>query len=561
MPATSGHGHGALAVSTGDGSARTRVKNGRGPLFTGSVGLTDAVSVQPMRNHRASRAVDWAWGEELPENPDGIDDVSDWPNHQEETRREPWVYDSPSTMREYESLEIKEYKRLLDTLSVSGSVSIAGYGQQGDLMASYLNKESFEQSSFTYLIRINVKHQPMARSSYIFNPRRSIEYNKTAASKAYGDAYIKKFITGGAFYARVSIVARSQAVESEVGLAAKAAFSGWGVAGVISLEMKKGMSTLAKHSSIEISKMSLGQRKHNTPNTPRTTGEAIPSIIAKLKNEADEFYEDAVNHNSYLYALIDDYYTAEGFEQYAYEPNEYDEARRQSRDLLDRYLEFRSVEDLIMRTPTTQFRGHKSTRRKLQIRCAASINRVHAWIKATDKDPSQGLEVPDDDPWEFRKEVMSKIEAPRLKLFNNGGRYYVWDQLTWQKKPHALWEVEVYSKPVEGTVRLACGDSTEWAIEQAMGNALCVMDTDLPPNYITWFEAWVYNHEVANVTSDSVVELARIPFDNYNSFYGHNQLRNASHRLLEGDYLIFYPLAARRLREDSCASRSCTRYG
>ncbi|KAF4587445.1 hypothetical protein GQ602_004138 [Ophiocordyceps camponoti-floridani] len=436
--------------------------------FTGAVGLTDAVIVVPIDSHDADRA-----------------DAE---------------HDSPSTMREYEALEIKEYKKLLDTLSVSGSVSIAGYGQQGDLMASYLNKESFEQASFTYLIRINVKHQPMGSSSYVFNPRPSIVHNRTAATKSYGDAYIKKFITGGAFYARVSIISRSQAVETEVGLAAKAAFSGWGVTGEISAEMQRGMSTLAKHSSIEISKMSLGQRKHRNPNVPRTTGDAIPSIIARLKSEADEFYEDAVNHNSYLYALIDDYYTADGFEDYGYEPNDYDEARRLSRDLLDRYLEFRSVEDLIMRTPTTQFRGHKSTRRKLQNRCWASINRVHAWIKATDRDPSQGLEIPDDDPWEFRKEVMAKIVAPRMKLYNNGGRYYVWDQLTWQRKPHALWEIEVYATPVQGTVRLSCGESEEWAINKAKGNALCSLAEPLPPGYITWFEAWVYNAEVGNVT-------------------------------------------------------------
>ncbi|PHH76795.1 hypothetical protein CDD80_1207 [Ophiocordyceps camponoti-rufipedis] len=405
--------------------------------FTGAVGLTDAVIVVPIDSHDADRA-------------DGESD-------------------SPSTMREYEALEIKE--KLLDTLSVSGSVSIAGYGQQGDLMASYLNKESFEQASFTYLIRINVKHQPMGSSSYVFNPRPSILSNRTAAIKSYGDAYIKT------------------------------AFSGWGVTGEISAEMQRGMSTLAKHSSIEISKMSLGQRKHRKPNVPRTTGDAIPSIIAMLKSEADEFYEDAVNHNSYLYALIDEYHTADGFNEYG-------------RDLLDRYLEFRSVEDLIMRTPTTQFRGHKSTRRKLQNRCWASINRVHAWIKATDQDPSQGLEIPDDDPWEFRKEVVAKIVAPRMKLYNNGGRYYVWDQLTWQKKPHALWEIEVYATPVQGTVRLTCGESEEWAINRAKGNALCSLADPLPPGYITWFEAWVYNAEVGNVTGEAVVELARRPFDN-----------------------------------------------
>ncbi|RDA82942.1 hypothetical protein CP532_0387 [Ophiocordyceps camponoti-leonardi (nom. inval.)] len=517
--------------------------------FTGSVGLTTAVTVVENKGYRTTRSAEEV--EALPKSPDSLD----------QTWHDPWPYDSPSVMKEYESLEIKDYKQLLDTLSVSGSVSIAGYGQQADLMSSYLNKETFEQASFTYLIRINVKHQPNTRNSYIFNPIPNIEHNKTAATKAYGDAYIKKFITGGAFYARVSIVSRSKAVESEVGLAAKAAFSGWGVGGVISVEMQKGMSTLSQHSSIEISKMSLGQRKHNTANVPYTKGKAIYSIIEKLKKEADEFYEDAVNHNSNLYALIDDYHTAEGFNEYAYEPNEYAEVRRESRDLLDRYLEFRRIEDLIIRTPTTQFRGHRSTRRKLHQRCADYINKVHAWIQKTEKDPSQGLEVPYDDPWEFRKEVVSKIEAERVKLFNNGGRYYVWDHLTRQRKSHALWEVEVYAKPVDETSRLVCGESEEWAIQKSNGNALCVMDTELPPNYIKWFEAWVYNHEVVNVTSDRVVELARKPFDNYEGVYGHNHLRNASERLLEGDFLIFYPLSARRLREDTCVGGSCTRYG
>ncbi|PHH91992.1 hypothetical protein CDD83_9439 [Cordyceps sp. RAO-2017] len=148
--------------------------------FTGRVGHSRVVAVSPVNGGHAQAGDRMMSETELmdmtPDNMSGSMDKARMPG-------------SRSTLREYEALEITSYNKLLDTLSVSGSVSISGYGQGASISGSYLNKESFEKASFTYLIRINVKHQPTDMNTYKFMPADKL--SDAEAAKAYGDTYIK----------------------------------------------------------------------------------------------------------------------------------------------------------------------------------------------------------------------------------------------------------------------------------------------------------------------------------------------------------------------------------
>ncbi|PHH91993.1 hypothetical protein CDD83_9440 [Cordyceps sp. RAO-2017] len=348
----------------------------------------------------------------------------------------------------------------------------------------------------------------------------------------------------------------------EVEAAAKAAFSGWGISADVTAEMKKGMEALARSSTIEISKISLGELKHRSDDVPMAQGNAIATILTNLKREADEFSNLALKHDSKLYAVIDDYHTAEGFyKQQNFTPLDYSTAVRQSRRVLDRFMEIKRIEEKIRSTPVSHFMGGGSERHTLQQRLDNMVEEIHAWIADVERDPAKARALPKGDPWAFGDELKSHVKEPgrRMFLYNNGGKFYYFDQLHTERKRHALWKVEVFESHEPGTVKLVCGENQYWAIRQDSGRAVCRMDEDLPAGYSAWFEAWVYPRPVGGVTSGGSAQIARTAFDNESRYRGHNHLGRPD--LLGQDFLVFYPLSAARLREDVCTSPRCERYG
>ncbi|PHH59451.1 hypothetical protein CDD81_3181 [Ophiocordyceps australis] len=261
--------------------------------------------------------------------------------------------------KSYKAIQITSYETLLDTLSVSGSVSISGWGQSGSVSASYLDKESFDKSFLTYLVRVNIVHQPNSRQAYVFNPDGLVQPHE--AAKVYGDRFIKKFVNGGAFYARVSIFSQTTGKEKEIEAAAHAVFSFF-------------------------------------------------SIGSKLKLEADNFYNNADKHQMKLYAIMGEYPTTDKFQAHRFNIPNYENAKHQSRVALQKVADCKVIDELIFNTPASDFKCGEKARAILLRWAHFYMDKFSAWVNEIVSDPGKKHDIPDFDPHAFRDQVVENLK-------------------------------------------------------------------------------------------------------------------------------------------------------
>ncbi|KAH7905701.1 hypothetical protein BJ138DRAFT_1105765, partial [Hygrophoropsis aurantiaca] len=151
--------------------------------------------------------------------------------------------------RDYNSLLIEEYEKLATSLDISAGATVSGWGQSGQVNVEFMSRSEvskivdiaklavadllfspptqFESSDVTYLVKVNVEHQPTHDGEYSFNWVAPENPNTT-----YGDRYISG----------------KWSESEEIKQSAKVAFTMYGATGEVTDEVKKAVEKIQKHS-------------------------------------------------------------------------------------------------------------------------------------------------------------------------------------------------------------------------------------------------------------------------------------------------------------------------
>ncbi|RDA93591.1 hypothetical protein CP533_6139 [Ophiocordyceps camponoti-saundersi (nom. inval.)] len=322
----------------------------------------------------------------------------------------------PAGVREYNSFQITDYEQLVKTLSVSSSAAISGYGQSASVSSNYLNKDLFDKSVASFLVRVNVQKQPpFQKNDYSFNADKVNRLDRSSHYKSLGDRWTVRFIEGGAFYARVSVVTNQDGNDKDVEAAAKAVFNGWGINAALSAEAKQNLQKLREKATIEIHKMSLGELASETIASDsviaRPNKDDFTSIVEKLKKEADEFYHQAHVHNKLLYAVLGEYDVVDGFSHQKVHKPDYERHSEPARLAFDHFTQWKSLERKVTKIDSSKISGGQKFKNQKLTDISNSTQKIIEWVSHVAREWDKDMPIPTKDPGQFRNELEKILDA------------------------------------------------------------------------------------------------------------------------------------------------------
>ncbi|KAG8422957.1 hypothetical protein J3459_009876 [Metarhizium acridum] len=181
---------------------------------------------------------------------------------------------------------IRDYQKLIRSLEISAGATIEALDQGGGAAAKFLDRNEFEQSFMTYLVRVDVQKQPSTKLKYTFNWEDPKDPNET-----YGDRFISDFVTGGALFGRVSMFTASANEHRTIEQSAEVAFTAYGANVQVTQEMKNSMEKIHKHSEVKIRMIYVGV----FPDSVLEADDPSSGLL-QLKNFADGFLKKAEEH-------------------------------------------------------------------------------------------------------------------------------------------------------------------------------------------------------------------------------------------------------------------------
>ncbi|KAF5857270.1 hypothetical protein ETB97_005995 [Aspergillus alliaceus] len=209
--------------------------------------------------------------------------------------------------RKYDYEEIRDYQSLVKSFELSAGAAVKLIDKGGEAGFKYLNKRTFEKSTWTFIVQVESEQQesPIPKSS--FNERETNDPNEY-----YGDRYIAGFKYGGRFFARFSITLTNLSEQDELSADLSLAFSMYGANVEPSVGMRRAAERVEQSSEISVTVIEQGGGQLRSPHVDPEPGE---STFLKLKEMADKFYEEArTNPHGYIRAArLDKYATLSDF--------------------------------------------------------------------------------------------------------------------------------------------------------------------------------------------------------------------------------------------------------
>ncbi|KAH7906199.1 hypothetical protein BJ138DRAFT_1117787 [Hygrophoropsis aurantiaca] len=304
--------------------------------------------------------------------------------------------------RDYNSELIEDYEKLATSLDISAGATVSGWGQSGQVNAEFMSRSEvgttvdiaklavadllfspftqFESSDVTYLVKVNVQHQPTHDGEYSFHWVTPDDPNKT-----YGDRYISgecprpDFVKGGYYYARISIRSINRSESQEIKQSAKVAFTMYGATGEVTEAVKSAVEKIQKHSEVRISKMESGGGNKLL---------AAQDSMLSLKEEADQFYKDAEKHNYLRYAILSKYENLKDFNN-AFKPFDYVYASKKSWKLFDEFTAYTTFETLVKDIPDGKYTGGSSQKTGFRNQQVDEMNKIRQTVHLVRDDPSK----------------------------------------------------------------------------------------------------------------------------------------------------------------------------
>ncbi|KAH7920032.1 hypothetical protein BV22DRAFT_1021993 [Leucogyrophana mollusca] len=299
--------------------------------------------------------------------------------------------------REYNSELIEDYEKLAKTLDISAGATVSGWGQSGEVNVEFLSRSEFESSDVTYVVKVNVQHQPTHLGEYSFNWVAPPNPNKT-----YGDRYISDFVKGGYYFARISIRSINRSESQEIKQSAKVAFTMYGATGEVTEAVKNAVEKIQKHSEVHITKIESGGG---------VTPAAAEDTLMSLKEEADQFYKDAEKQNYLRYAILSKYENLKDFKD-AFKPFDYAYASKKSWQLFDEFTKYTAFENLIKNIPDEKYHDGSAQKANLRNQQVDEMNKIRDTVLAIRDDPSKVDDPPTYLPSsQFYTEVLAAVKT------------------------------------------------------------------------------------------------------------------------------------------------------
>ncbi|KAB8234200.1 uncharacterized protein BDW43DRAFT_310556 [Aspergillus alliaceus] len=295
--------------------------------------------------------------------------------------------------RKYDYEEIRDYQSLVKSFELSAGAAVKLIDKGGEAGFKYLNKRTFEKSTWTFIVQVESEQQesPIPKSS--FNERETNDPNEY-----YGDRYIAGFKYGGRFFARFSITLTNLSEQDELSADLSLAFSMYGANVEPSVGMRRAAERVEQSSEISVTVIEQGGGQLRSPHVDPEPGE---STFLKLKEMADKFYEEArTNPHGYIRAArLDKYATLSDFNGY-FTPFDYDRASGLSWSLLHDFI------------PDNKYDGGVNKKKELEEARVKETDKIKQKIEAIAKDPEEA-ETPVEYPpaKEFELRVYTAIKT------------------------------------------------------------------------------------------------------------------------------------------------------
>ncbi|OAA48932.1 subtilisin-like protease [Beauveria brongniartii RCEF 3172] len=294
--------------------------------------------------------------------------------------------------KEYKFVE--DYNTYLKTLGIGGGATISGWGQSASVSGNYLDQAKFNKNSLTYVAVIDVERQLTQPGGFEFNTAR---YKVGKFGQDFGDRWIHGFKTGGRMVARVTFTATDDTKSTDLKANAKTALSFWGVKGDLSVDVKKGMEEVNKHTTVEVSLFyqgELGVLMADKENSPKDISfGSAESVLSQVKSWADKF-EDYVCKHDYAYGpLLDEYDVVPGFSDLEDSPEvpDYDIARIYSLEVLALMVKIEEQKNILSAAKDLD------DKKKREVTSAAirMIKAGKKWVKSAGQDPDKAADEAD----------------------------------------------------------------------------------------------------------------------------------------------------------------------
>ncbi|KAF4582835.1 hypothetical protein GQ602_005979 [Ophiocordyceps camponoti-floridani] len=406
---------------------------------------------------------------------------------------------------DYFAERITDYKQLVKSLDFGASVAmstaaIPGMRIESSISAHILDRSELENSFLTYLVRVDVRRQPVSLSKYSFKWMEPHDANRT-----YCDRFISDFVKGGALFARVSIITKDETKHREVDQAAKAVFGIYGVNSEVTQAVRQRLDTIHKHSEVRIYMHYVGAK-------PMVQGKQ-PSDrfgdLLRLKETADAFLDEAKKHEWKRFAQLERYTNIPNFGG-SFSPPDYAEAKDRSWSVLMTFSHLVSLQKDVRSVPSSHYFNGTATLQALDDGLTDALQSHRDWIDAVSERP----EVSRVRPWigspsamraEFLRSIRRKTWiAQRLRL-RNGGWTDILDE-TLRPGAKQLFTIKAYGfGGVPGTTRLVFGRR-----QGQEDSFTCLLGRDPPRNWEVLSTLWVFTAPVPGY-SDETVQVSAVP--------------------------------------------------
>ncbi|KAM3450425.1 hypothetical protein MY3296_006094 [Beauveria thailandica] len=289
---------------------------------------------------------------------------------------------------------VEDYNTYLKTLDIGGGATISGWGQSAAVSGNYLDQAKFNKNSLTYIAIIDIERQLTQPGGFQFNTAR---YKAGKFAQDFGDRWIHGFKTGGRMVARVTFTATDDTKSTDLKAHAKTALSFWGVKGDLSVDVKKGMEEVNKHTTVEVSLFyqgELGVLMADKEKSPKDISfGSAESVLSQVKSWADKFEDYACKHDYAYGPLLDEYDVVPGFSDLEDSPEvpDYDIARIYALEVLSLMVKIEEQKNILTAAKDLD------DKKKREVTSAAlkMIKEGKNWVKSAGQDPDKAADAAD----------------------------------------------------------------------------------------------------------------------------------------------------------------------
>ncbi|KAF4592202.1 hypothetical protein GQ602_002501 [Ophiocordyceps camponoti-floridani] len=430
----------------------------------------------------------------------------------------------------YVAEKMESYKQFLSSIDVNiaASMGVADPSEDvsGRFSASFLNKNEFESSFLTYLVKVDVRRQPTGKKEFSFNPL-AIPNSSADIHSTYCDRFISGFVAGGALFARVSIMVENQAKQTEVSQSVEAAFKMYGSEVKVTESIEHNVTQIHRDAQVRVYLHYVGAPPEGRNGTEGADGEGSMSAgkeeLLHLKDLADKFLANAKNHNWKRLAILDRYTNVPEFDKVfrGVQPLDYAGAIDRSNDVFNDFTTYLGLQSMIRGIDQQHYLDGRGGRERLDDDCSDNLEKLRSWVKDVTKDPDKSkTKPPVDDPDSFRAKIVQAVRgkvyiAQRLTLAN-GEKTDIFDtKLRWGATERFRMEAYDFGD-VQGTKKISFG------IKKEEDDIKCeiVMGRDVTAGYKLESQFWAFDSWIAGV--DVAVDILVIPSESIVDLGFHN---------------------------------------